>query len=53
MGIAGTAPPGTEVVADGIAEATGTAGIAGEAAVGVKPTVVAAGTATDGVGFGA
>lgn len=50
VGIAGTAPPGTYVVADGMLVVT--LGSAGEATVGVRPTFVAAGTATEAVGVG-
>lgn len=52
VGIAGTAPPGTYVVADGMLVVGCTFGTAGEATVGVSPTVVAAGTATEAVGVG-
>lgn len=50
VGIAGTAPPGTYVVAEGMLVLT--FGTAGEATVGVRPVVVAAGTATEAVGVG-
>lgn len=50
VGIAGTAPPGTYVVADGMLVVTFET--TGEATVGVSPTVVVAGTATEAVGVG-